>query len=557
MDDGKRRKWVLVVRLQDLPTNLPLDANARIPNVLRNRQACSAMRATLLEQPELFQILNGGIVCTADGLEIRQKENTTEVTISFDPSGGQGIVNGGHSYATAIEVAHGVTTHSDGKELLVVLAEDTRHGREGLRELIENPQLLGERVAKARQEACIQIEVVAPIPDAEFLAQVAVARNLSQGVEATAFANLAGKFDRMKGSLVSAFGPEFVNRVIWKTNQEAPDGSREIPVKLLVHILALMNFRAYQPGVRLANEVFSRKGLVIRDFVEAEGDAQIAFDCLTDVLPALIDLYDHMYASIADSDPNYPWMTGNLREDVRRRGAFTPFFSVPCPTRVADAFIWPLFSAFRLLLSQAKPTQPVKFLCNPIELFDEKRQELLQKLKEFHQDQAHGLIQQVGRDKELWLRLEGIIELEIKMRRRLQTLGPELPAAPRAHRRVQAQTELGEAEEVNGEPPTRPASFSFNGARHPVSTWKDIYTSVAAILARTHTDFETRAQLLRGRTRPYFSRYPNGMHAPHRLQGTNLFIETCFSAKDTLRRVNELLAAFGHSSIDLNVEVRQ
>ena len=97
LDDGKRHKWVLVVRLQDLPATFPLDANARVPNVLKNK-TCSEMRATLLTQPEMFQVFNGGVVCTAQDLRVRQVENAMFADVEFDASGGQGIVNGGHSY---------------------------------------------------------------------------------------------------------------------------------------------------------------------------------------------------------------------------------------------------------------------------------------------------------------------------------------------------------------------------------------------------------------------------------------------------------------------------
>ncbi len=237
LDDGKRRKWVLVVRLQDLPATFPLDANARVPNILKNK-TCSEMRATLLTEPEMFQVFNGGVVCTAHNLDVRQVENSMHADVVFDASGGQGIVNGGHSYATALHVGHGVTTYSDGKDLAAVLADDVRKGHAEVRTLVEDQELLTERISKSRQDACIQIEVVAPVTDSNLLEQIARARNLSQSVEDTALANLAGKFDHMKAVLLGAFGPEFVQRVVWKTNQEVPEGSRQIPVKLLLQIMA-------------------------------------------------------------------------------------------------------------------------------------------------------------------------------------------------------------------------------------------------------------------------------------------------------------------------------
>jgi hypothetical protein len=555
LDDGNRRKWVLVVRLQDLPSTFPLDANARVPNVLKNK-TCSEMRATLLTQPDLFQVFNGGVVCTADSLEVRQIEGSMHADVAFDSRGVQGIVNGGHSYAAALHVGHGVTSYSDGKDLAAVLADDARKGSDKVRNLVENAQLLTERIAKARQDACIQIEVVAPVPNAELLEQIARARNLSQSVEDTALINLAGKFEHMKKVLGAAFGPEFEQRVVWKTNQEVPEGSRQIPVKLLLHIMALMNVRTYQPGLRVANEVYSRSGLVIRDFGEAEGELQQFYKHLVSALPAFLELYDDVYLAVAESDPQYPWATGKLGEDARRRGSFTPIFARPCQSRVANAFVWPIFAALRTLICQPDGSGTLWFRLDPFELFEEKRQELIEVVKSFHKNQAHGIVQQVGKDKELWVRLETAIDLELQLRKRLGTLGKPVPCKPRKAYQSVGPIVDGPGEPKVPEPYTglKPHSCTFMNQPVPCSAWKDIYTGVAAILARRHPDFEVRAQLLRGKVRPYFSKFGNGMHSPHRIAGTNLYMETTFSADDTMKHTNKLLELFGYATEDLRVD---
>ena len=99
----------------------------------------------------------------------------------------------------------------------------------------------------------------------------------------------------------------------------------------------------------------------------------------------------------------------------------------------------------------------------------------------------------------------------------------------------------------------KPRSCSFLGQPVPCSAWKHIYTGVAAILARRHADFETKVQLLQGKGRPHFSKYPNGMHSPHRIDGTSLSMETTFSAQETMKRTNKLLEHFGYSPGDLVV----
>lgn len=434
LDDGERKKWVLVVAARDLPVNLPLDANARVPNVIKNR-TCEELRETLLLAPELFQIFNGGIVCTATSVEVKQEGTDHVVEVHFDADAEQGIVNGGHSYATLLHVLHDDTTYSEGKDLRSVLARDVKAGLRAtmaaadvvpsaeLTDLVLAPDKLAERVARARERAQVQVEIVAPVADSELLVQIARARNLSQSVEATAFANLAGKFDPMKEVLSVAptpFGPRFVERVVWKTNQEVPDDSTAISVKTLVHLLALMNTRAYPPATRVATDVYMKSGVVVREFGEAEGEDERFYSALTRLLPEFVRLYDHIYQALPDLDPAYPWADGKLNGEPRRKksSAVTPLLSLPCASRVYNAFVWPIFSAFRLLLEE-DDKGALRFRSDPVALFDEMRTELVASVKSFHKHQAHGLVQQVGKDKELWLRLQAQVETELKIKARL------------------------------------------------------------------------------------------------------------------------------------------
>lgn len=424
LDDGTRKKWVVVAAARDLPSNLPLDANARVPNVLKN-PTCAEMRSTLLTKPEYFQVFNGGIVCTATTVESKQDGNDHYVEVVFDSESEQGIVNGGHTYATLLNFLHGVTTYSDGLDLKSVLTRDARSGGPELTDVVLNDEKLLERVSRAREVAQVQLEFVAPVGDSELLAAIARARNLSQSVEATALANLAGRFDLMKEVLAQApapLGDDLVNRIVWKTNQEVPEESRAVPVKLLIQLLALMNTRIYRPGMRVANEVYSRSGMVVREFSEAEGDDKKHYDALTRILPQLIRLYDHIYAALPEIDPMFPWSDGKFDKERKRqpRAAVTPIVATPCASKVVNAFVWPIFAAFRLLLAEGEDGA-LSFKTDPVELFETMKVALAESVKNFHRHQAHGVVHQVGKDKEIWVRLEGQIEMELKLRDRLAT----------------------------------------------------------------------------------------------------------------------------------------
>jgi hypothetical protein len=416
LDNGTHRKWIVVAPGRELPVNVPLDANARVPNVVKNA-TCAEMRDTLLNCPDLWQVLNSGIVCTATAIEAKQDGNEHQLEVTFE-DGEEGIVNGGHSYAQLLHFLHGDTTFSDGRDLKTVLLHDARKGAPDLIDLATDEQKLGERIARAREKVFVQLEFVAPVNEAELLARIARARNLSQSVEATAFANLAGKFDLMKdvlGAAASPFGPAFVDRVVWKTNLDVDPPA--IPVKLLVQVLALMNGRIYPPGTRTANDVYSRTGVVVRAFAEAEGDDEKYFDSLTRILPTLIELYDHIFCSLSDIDPTYPWADGKFDTEKprKRTPATTPFLAKPCASKVANAFLWPIFSAFRTLLA-SQPDGSLKFKTDPIALFNEIKQELVTRVQNFHQKVVHGLLHQVGREPQLWARLEERVEHTIEIR---------------------------------------------------------------------------------------------------------------------------------------------
>lgn len=426
LDDGTHKKWVLVVSAADLPRDLPLDANARVPNVIKN-QTCKEMRETLMTRPELFQIFNGGVVCTATAVDIKQEGSEQWVEVTFDQDRLQGVVNGGHTYGCLLHVIHDHPIYAESKPLKPVLAKDCKNDENSpLAPLIDDEEKLAERIAKARERAIVQIELVAPVADADLLAQIARARNLSQSVDQTALQNLAGKYEEMKRVLRDApppFGKAFVEKVVWKTNQEVPEESTEVPVKTLIHLLALMNTRIYKPGVKVANEVYVRSGVVVREFGESEGDDSAFYDRLTTLLPEFIKLYDHIYLSLPETNPTFPWADGKppAADKKKRKTVFTtPLLGKTCSSKVSGAFVWPLFSAFRVLLQQDPTTGAVTFKTDPIELFNEKKSELSATIQSTFENQGR-MVQQVGKATDAWIRLEGQLQMELMIRDRLKT----------------------------------------------------------------------------------------------------------------------------------------
>jgi len=423
VDDGNLVKWVLVVAARDLPRDLPLDANARLPNVIKN-PTCVEMRHTLLTRPEMFQIFNGGVVCTATAVAIKQEGNEQWVEVSFDQDQLQGVVNGGHTYGTLLQIVHDNAVYAESLTLKAALKKDKAADNAELSMLLDDDEKLADRIARARERAMVQLELVAPISNPDLLHDIARARNLSQSVDQTALQNLAGKYELMKSVLRDApapFGPAFVERVLWKTNQEVPEGSTSVPVKALIHMLALMNIRQYKPGVKVPNEVYVRSGIVVREFGEAEGEDSDFYDKLGKLLPEFIKLYDHIYTVLPETQQSFPWADGKppSTDRKKRKTVFTtPFLARTCSSKVSGAFVWPVFSAFRLLLEE-DGNGGLRFKTDPISLFEDKKAELSATIQNTFESQGR-LVQQVGKATDAWIRLESQVQMELLIRERLK-----------------------------------------------------------------------------------------------------------------------------------------
>jgi AIPR protein len=420
-DDGKHKKHILTVYARHLPLDLPLEANARLPNVIRNK-TCREMRKTLLLQPDNFLLLNSGIICTATTFEEkRQDGNEHVVHIQFDDEGG--IVNGGHSYAQLIHLIQGDNTYSHDKDLFTLL-EDDAEADSKVKDLVEDKGRLDAALARAREKAQVQIEVIVPVDSTDLLVEISTARNRSMPVEETGFQNLAGRFEIMKDVLRNSpqpFGPAYVDRVVWKPNQEVSEDAKAVGVKALIQMMALMNIARY-PSDKPANEVYTRGGLVIREFGDAGVEEENVYQGLMRLLPELIRLYDHMYESLPETNQSFPWADGkdSSEKPKRKRVVTTPFLNRPCQTKVASAFLWPIFSAFRNLLTW-KADGALAFKTEPIAFFEEMKAQLVTPVINFHKRVK--LVQQVGKDKEVWVRLDGVVTGEMLIKERLAQLG--------------------------------------------------------------------------------------------------------------------------------------
>ena len=102
----------------------------------------------------------------------------------------------------------------------------------------------------------------------------------------------------------------------------------------------------------------------------------------------------------------------------------------------------------------------------------------------------------------------------------------------------------------------KPFGFTLLGQHYSADSWRGVLLNACAALAAHHgSTFAEVACTVKGRTRQYVAAGPDGMIAPAKIPGTELWVEANQSAKSVVQVVGKLLAALGHAPGDLAVSL--
>ncbi len=99
-------------------------------------------------------------------------------------------------------------------------------------------------------------------------------------------------------------------------------------------------------------------------------------------------------------------------------------------------------------------------------------------------------------------------------------------------------------------------AFTFKGTRYPVRSWKELLITITNLMLSAHREQFDKVLNLVGRKRPYFTRNPNELRIPERINNTDIYVETHLSAKSIVKLSKSIIALFGYSEDDLSIEVR-
>lgn len=101
---------------------------------------------------------------------------------------------------------------------------------------------------------------------------------------------------------------------------------------------------------------------------------------------------------------------------------------------------------------------------------------------------------------------------------------------------------------------TTPSVLKIFGETYDVDTWAETLTTAATRILRDVDDPE-RVMEIEGRTRTYFAQegQQSELVKPQKISGTDLYLETNFSAKDCVRRIQQVLRKYGYDTTELEI----
>jgi hypothetical protein len=100
------------------------------------------------------------------------------------------------------------------------------------------------------------------------------------------------------------------------------------------------------------------------------------------------------------------------------------------------------------------------------------------------------------------------------------------------------------------------SSFVFKGTRYEARSWRDMLIQVCNIMLATHRDRFEQVLNLRGSKKPYFTRNPNELRIPEKIDGTDIYAEVNLSAASIVKRSIDILSLFGYTKNDIAIEAR-
>lgn len=364
-DTQEETIYYLLVNMKDLPENLPLDVNPRVPKMGTN--VAKRLINAVIEPETDFYINNRGIVISAKSLKYNPNNQSVEIDLGDRNDENDiysyGILDGGHTY-TAI---------------------------------MQNRNNIPEDIDKF-----VRLEVITNVTN---ITRLSDARNTSVQVSEIALFNLDDSFEDIHNAIKNQ---PFSQNVAFKDNE-----NKQIHVSELLRLMYAYDIIKYPDDTAAPIQSYSGKAQVFKRYKDAYNTP--FYKSLTKQLPTLVKLYDKIEEDLPMKYNNYKKNLGVATPrfgsvkgvETAEKQVKSNYLQTPISHNISSGYIYPIFGAFRALLKFDSEKGDVSWLFDPIEIWDEVGNTIVQNTFESSNNP-----QLAGKDKQLWLSNYRIVETQ-------------------------------------------------------------------------------------------------------------------------------------------------
>ena len=357
--------YYLLVNMKDLPRDISLEVNPRVPKM--NTNVAKRIVKAVLEPENDFYINNRGIVISAKSLEFDTNQSVVKIDVGDQDDESDrltyGILDGGHTY-TAI---------------------------------MNNIDKIPDEIEKY-----VRVEVITNVNN---ITRLSDARNTSVQVSDIALFNLEDCFGDIRSAVT---GEKYENDIAYKDNE-----NKRIHISEFLRLMYAFDILNYPNDEVAPIQSYSGKAQVFKRYKEAYNTD--FYKSLTKQIPLLVRLYDTIECELVSKYCEYKKKNGIKHPkfgnvggiEYVNKGSKTEFLRSETNYNVSSGYIYPIFGAFRALLRFDEEHGNVSWQFDPIEVWEKIGSSIVQNTFETKNNP-----QLAGKDKQLWLSNYRIVETQ-------------------------------------------------------------------------------------------------------------------------------------------------
>ncbi len=356
--------YYILVNMKDLPEQLPLDVNPREPKMSTN--VAKSLINAVREPENDFYINNRGIVISAKSFSYEPSKSTVTIDLGDQNNDNDkyqyGILDGGHTYTAIMQERENIPDDLD---------------------------------------KYVRLEVITNVTN---ITRLSDARNTSAQVSDIALFNLDGKFDDITQAVK---GQPYENEIAYKDHEK-----KDIHISEFLRLIYAFDILKFPDDNSAPVQSYSGKAQVFKRYKDAY-DLGFYKELIKEI-PKIVELYDtiecdlpSMYNAykkdLGTSNPRF----GSVRGIDSKNDMKSYFLKKEIDYSISSGYIYPIFGAFRSIMTYDEENTQIKWLFDPIEIWKEVGKSLAQNTFETSTNP-----QFAGKDKQLWLSNYRIVETQ-------------------------------------------------------------------------------------------------------------------------------------------------